>query len=104
MYSLDCGSMEVYTFGSMVPMGGGSSGLVKLRRGWVGRTQAVGMVRPLPVWTSSGAAAAGAPRMATTPGTWSPGGAEDPGRSGATGWGGRLLLEQKVGGGLCSHG
>lgn len=29
----------------MVPMGGGRRGLVKLRRGCVGRTQAVGMVR-----------------------------------------------------------
>ena len=48
LYSLDCGIMEVYTLGSMVPMGGGSSGLVKLRSGWVGLTQAVGMVRLLP--------------------------------------------------------
>ncbi len=48
LYSLDCGIIEVYTLGSMVPMGGGSSGLVKLRSGCVGRTQAVGMVRPLP--------------------------------------------------------
>lgn len=89
--SLDCGIMEVYTLGSMVPMGGGSSGLVKLRSGWVGRTQAVGMVRPLPAWASSAAAvatAAGAPGTGQTPGTCSPGGAEEPGRRGAACWGG----------------
>lgn len=86
LYSLDCGIIEVYTFGSIVPMGGGSSGLVKLRSGWVGRTQAVGMVRPLPAWASSvaAAAAAGAPGTGPTTGTCSPGGAEEPGRRGVT--------------------
>lgn len=77
--------MEVYTLGSMVPIGGGSRGLVKLRSGWVGRTQAVGMVRQLPAWASSAAAvgmAAGAPGTGPTTGTWSPGGAEEPGRRG----------------------
>lgn len=82
--------MEVYTLGSMVPMGGGSRGLVKLLSGWVGRTQAVGMVRPLPAWASSAAAVAiaGAPGTGPTPGTCSPGGAEEPGRRGAVCWGG----------------
>lgn len=77
--------MDVYTLGSMVPMGGGSSGLVKLRSGWVGRTQAVGMVRPLPAWPSSAGAAAtaaGAPGTGPTPGTCSPGGTEEQGRRG----------------------
>lgn len=71
----------------MVLIGGGSSGLVKLRSGWVGRTHAVGMVRPPLAWASSAAApatAVGAP--GTGPGMWSPGGAEDPGRSGAACW------------------
>lgn len=89
LHSLDWGIMEVYTLGSMVPMGGGSSGLVKLRRGWVGRTQAVGMVRPLAAWASSAAAAAtgtGAPGTGPTPGTCSPGGAEEPGRRGGGCW------------------
>lgn len=91
--------MEVYTFGSMVPMGGGSSGLVKLRSGWVGRTQAVGIVRLLPAWASSEvAAAAGAPGTGPTEGACSPGGAEEPGRRGVGCWGGgccwrRRLLE-----------
>lgn len=68
----------------MVPMGGGSSGLVKLLSGWVGRTQAVGMVRPLPPWASSAAAvAAGAPGTGPIVGTCSPGRAEEPGRRGA---------------------
>lgn len=94
--------MEVYTLGSMVPMGGGSSGLVKLRSGWVGRTQAVGMVRLLPAWASSAAAAAGAPGIGPTPGTCSTGGAEEPGRSGAGCWGGgccwrRGLVEESEG-------
>lgn len=86
--------MEVYTFGSMLPMGGGSRGLVKLRRGWVGRTQAVGMLRLLPAWTSSEAAAEeedddeGAPGTGPTGGTRSPAGAEEPGRRGAVCWGG----------------
>lgn len=82
--------MEVYTLGSMVPIGGGSSGLVKLRSGWVGRTQAVGIVRPLPAWGSSttDAAATAAPGTGPTPGTWSPGGAAEPGRRGAACCGG----------------
>lgn len=83
--------MEVYTLGSIVPMGGGSSGLVKLRNGWVGRTQAVGMVRPLPACASSAAAAAaaaGAPGTGPTPGTCSPVGTEEPGRRGGACWGG----------------
>lgn len=80
--------MEVYTLGSIVPMGGGSSGLVKLLNGWVGRTQAVGMVRPLPACASSAAAAAGAPGTGPTPGTCSPVGTEEPGRSGGACWGG----------------
>lgn len=79
--------MEVYTLGSMVLMGGGSSGLVKLRSGCVGRTQAVGMVRALPAWDSSAAAAAGTPGIGPTPRTCSPGGAEEPGSSGGAGWG-----------------
>lgn len=66
----------------MVPMGGGSSGLVKLLSGWVGRTQAVGMVRPLPPWASSTAAVA-APGTGPIEGRCSPGGAEEPGRRGA---------------------
>lgn len=81
--------MEVYTLGSMVPMGGGSKGLVKLRSGWVGLTHAVGMVRPAPAWASSAAAAAaatvteaGAPGTGPTPGTCSPVGIEEPGRRG----------------------
>lgn len=85
LYSLDCGIMEVYTLGSIVPMGGGSSGFVKLRSGWLGRTQAVGMVRPPPAWTSSAAAAAaaaGAPGTGPTPGTCSTRGVEEPGRRG----------------------
>lgn len=73
--------------GSMVPMGGGSSGLVKLRSGCVGRTQAVGMVRALPAWDSSAAAAAGAPGIGPTPRICSPGGAEETGRSGGAVWG-----------------
>ena len=102
LYSLDCGIMEVYTLGSMVPMGGGSSGLVKLRSGWVGLTQAVGMVRLLPAWASSAAAVAGAPGIWPTPGTCSTGGAEEPGRSGAGCWGGgccwrRGLVEESEG-------
>lgn len=89
LYSLDCGNMEVYTLGSMVPMGGGSSGLVKLLSGWVGRTQAVGMVRLVPTWASSAAVvAAGAPGTGPTVGTCSPGGAEEPGRRGAACCGG----------------
>lgn len=81
--------MEVYTLGSMVPIGGGSSGLVKLRSGWVGRTQAVGMVRPLPAWTSSAAATAtGAPGIGPTPGTCSTGEAEEPTSRGVACWGG----------------
>lgn len=97
--------MEVYTFGSMVPMGGGSSGFVKLRSGCVGLTQAVGMVRPLPAWASSAAAvatAAGAPGTGPTPGTCSPGGAEAPGRRGGACWAGgccwrRGLVEESEG-------
>ena len=91
--------------GSMVPMGGGSSGLVKLRRGWVGLTQAVGMVRPLPGWASSAAAAAaaaGAPGTGPTPETCSAGGAEEPRRRGGACCGGgccwrRGLVEVSVG-------
>lgn len=87
--SLDCGIMEVYTLGSMVPIGGGSSGLVKLRRGWVGRTQAVGMLRPPPVGASSEATVvAGAPGTGPTVGMSSPVGAEEPGRWGTVCWGG----------------
>lgn len=87
-------------------MGGGSSGLVKLRSGWVGRTQAVGMVRPFPAWASSAAAAAttvaGAPGTGPTPGTCSVGGAEEPGRRGVACWGGgccwrRGFVEVSVG-------
>lgn len=71
-------------------MGGGSSGFVKLRSGWVGRTQAVGMVRPLPVCGSSAtdAAAVGAPGTRPTPGTCSTGGAAEPGRRGGACCGG----------------
>lgn len=86
IYSPDWDNMEVYTFGSMVPMGGGSNGLVKLRRGWVGRTQAVGMVRLPPACASSAAAEEGAPGTGPTGGTSSPGGAEEPGSRGAGCW------------------
>lgn len=76
--------------GSMVPMGGGSSGLVKLRSGWLGRTQAVGMVRPLAAWASSAEAttAAGAPGTGPTPGPCSTSEAEEPGRRGGACCGG----------------
>ena len=81
--------MDVYTFGSMVPMGGGSSGLVKLRSGCVGRTQAVGMVRAFVAWTSSEAAAeVGAPGTGPTTGVCSTGRAEEPGRRGGACCGG----------------
>lgn len=94
--------MDVYTFGSMVPIGGGTSGWVKLRSGCVGRTQAVGMVRPPAPWASSEETAAeGAPGTGPTPGTWSTGGAEEPGRSGGGCCGGgccwwRVLVEVSV--------
>lgn len=98
LYSLDCGSMEVYTLGSIVPIGGGSRGLVKLRSGWVGRTQAVGMVRPLPAWGSSAVGAVGAPGTGPTMETCSAGGAVVPGKRGGACCGGgccwrRGLLE-----------
>lgn len=78
--------MEVYTLGSMVPMAEGNSGLVKLRRGWLGRTHAVGMVLPLAAWASSagaGTTGAGAPGTGLTTGTCSVGGTEELGRRGA---------------------
>lgn len=81
----------------MVPIGGGSSGLVKLRSGWVGRTQAVGMVRLPPARTSSEEPeAAGAPGMGPMGGTCSGAGAAEPGRSGAAGGGGGCCWSRGV--------
>ena len=74
--------------GSMVPMGDGNSGLAKLRRGWLGRTHAVGMLlEPVP-WASSAGAGAGAPGTGLTAATCSVGGAEELGRRGAACWAG----------------
>lgn len=75
----------------MVPVDGGSNWFVKLLSGWVGRTQAVGMVRPLTAWALSAAAvptATGAPGTGPTPETCSPGGTEELGRRGGACWGG----------------
>lgn len=83
LYSLDCGITEMCTLGSMLPTGCDSRGLVKLRNGWVGLTQAVGIFWLLHARASSvPVLVAEAPGTGPTVGTCSPDRAEEPRRRG----------------------